>query len=248
MYVPIGVNGITLLSRFDMTNYGFPGPTVPDPRDAGYGFQLDLVTGSVQWTLAGFYQWKLTPRSSVAMKTSIFGYDLSVEAIAAFPVALNFNGLVSSAPSGGGIYVGGLLQRIYPTAVVGVAREWVDLRIKMYAEYAYNGERDAGMPPGEWLKDETGPGGHNSAVGLRFSNLGSTDINLNTLWQHNWSDGSGLISVFLEVSPVALTTVQLGPVFVYGPDNSEVLNNRLVPGGQRLEILLLVKISANYRQ
>ena len=76
----------------------------------------------------------------------------------------------------------------------------------------------------------------------------SSDITLNVLWQHNWSDGSGLVSPFFEVSPVPLTTIQLGPVFVYGDDGSETMNNRLVPGGKRLELLLLVKVSDSYTQ
>jgi len=249
IYVPFGVDGLTLLSRFDMQNYGFPNtPPTPDPRNAGYGLQLDLVTGPIQWTLAGFYQTLLTPRSSLAMKTSILGFDLSVEGTMAFPFALNRTGVLPIGTTGGGFYVGGLLQRIYPTAVVGLAREWVEARIKLYVEYAYNGERDAGDPSPGWLQDESGPGGHNSAVALRFANLGLSDISLSALWQHNWSDGSGLVSSFFEVSPVPLTTIQLGPLFVYGPENGEVPRNRLVPGGKKLELLLLVKVSANYRQ
>jgi hypothetical protein len=249
VYVPFGVDGLTLLSRFDMQNYGFPNtPPTPDPRNAGYGFQLDLVTGPIQWTLAAFYQSLLTPRSSLAMKTSIFGFDLSVEGTMAFPFVLTRNGVLPIGTTGGGFYVGGLLQRIYPTAVVGLAREWVEARIKFYAEYAFNGERDAGDPSIGWLQDESGPGGHNSAVALRFSKLGLSEISLNMLWQHNWSDGSGLVSSFFEVSPVPLTTIQLGPVFVYGPGFNEVQSHRLVPGGKQLELLLLIKISAGYRQ
>jgi hypothetical protein len=34
---------------------------------------------------------------------------------------------------------------------------------------------------------------------------------------------------------------------VFGPDNSEVMNNRLLPGSQRLGLLLLLKISDSYR-
>jgi hypothetical protein len=250
VYVPFGVDGFTFLARFDMANYGFPGtPPTPDPRSAGYGLQLDLVTGPIQWTLAGFYQRLLTPRASLAMKTSILGFDLSVESTMAFPVALNNDGFLPIVTTGGGIFVGGLMERIYPTAVVGLAREWIDARIKLYAEYAYNGERDVGTLSPGWLLDESGPGGHNSAVALRFANLGGSDVSLNMLWQQNWSDGSGLISSFLEVSPVPLTTIQLGPVFVYGPGNKgEVFGNRLVPGAKQLELLLLVKVSANYRQ
>jgi hypothetical protein len=78
--------------------------------------------------------------------------------------------------------------------------------------------------------------------------MASSGISLNMLWQHNWSDGSGLVSPFFEVSPVPLTTIQLGPVFVYGPDGSETLGNRIVPGGKRVELLLLVKVSESYRQ
>jgi hypothetical protein len=262
MYIPFGVNGITLLSRFDMANYDFPGkpdhPT-PDPRNAGYGVQLDLVTGPIQWTLGGFTQELLYPRSSLGMKTSLLGFDLSLETTVAYPVHLmtsdpvQFFQVVST--TGGGWFVGGQLQRIYPTATVGLFREWQDPHIRLYAEYGYNAERDPHLLPNgdkdlstTWLDDETGPGGHNSVVALRFSNLMSTDISLNALWQHNWSDGSGLLSAFMEVSPVPLTTIQLGPVFLYGPKNGEVAGNRLVPGSKRLEFLVLVKVSDSFRQ
>ena len=259
MYIPFGVNGLTLVSRFDMANYGFPSTTTPDPRYAGYGLQLDLVTGPVQWTLGGFAQDLLAPRASIAMKTSLLGFDLSMEGTMAFPVHLNLtsgtNTIDPVATTGGGIYVGGFLQRIYPTAVISLFREWTDPHIRIYAEYGYNGERDPHLDPfGQrdpnttWLQDNTGPGGHNSVLALRFSNLFSTYISLNALWQQNWSDGTGLASVFLEVSPVALTTIQLGPVVVYGAEAGEVPSNRLVPGGKRLELVLLVKVSDSFRQ
>jgi hypothetical protein len=247
MSIPFGLNGLTLLARFDMQNYGFPDSTTPDPLDAGYGFQLDVVTGPIEWTLAGFYQSLLTPRSSLSLKTSFLGFDVSAETTMAFPFTGTRHGLMPIATEGGGIFVGGTLQRIYPTAVVGLSHEWADSHIKVYGEYAFNSERDPGTAL-SWLRDETGPGGHNSAIVLRFSNMGSTGISLNLLWQHNWSDGSGLVSPFFEVSPVPLTTIQLGPVFLYGPDASEVLANRLVPGNKRLELLLLVKISDNFHQ
>jgi len=249
LYIPFGVNGLTFLTRFDMANYFPVDYTAPDPRYAGYGFQFDLVTGPIQWTLGGYTQEQLFPRSSLAMKTSLLGFDLSMEATVAYPIHLvtsdptRFFDLVS--PTGGGIYVGGMLQRIYPTAVVSLFREWADPHIRLYAEYGYNGERNPGT---SWLQDVTGPGGHNSVLALRFSNLASTDISLNALWQQNWSDGTGLVSAFLEISPFALTTVQLGPVFVYGSETGEVPSNRLVPGGKRLELVLLVKVTDSFRQ
>jgi hypothetical protein len=245
MSIPFGLSSLTLLARFDMLNYGFPDSVTPDPRDAGYGFQFDLVTGPMEWTLAAFWQRLLTPRSSLSMKTSFLGFDFSVETTIAFPVRLHPDGLTPIETTGGGLYVGGVLQRIYPTAVLGFSREWTDARIKLYAEYAYNGERDPGT---SWLADGTGPGGHNSAIVLRFSDLYSSGFSLNLLWQHNWSDGSGLISPFFSVSPFPLTTIQLGPVFLYGRDGNEVLSNRLVPGEKQVELLLLLKISDSYRQ
>ncbi|HTZ52946.1 MAG TPA: hypothetical protein VMF68_14860, partial [Spirochaetia bacterium] len=78
LYVPFGVNGFTFISRFDITNYGFPDKTAPDPRYAGYGLQLDLVTGPVQWTLSGYAQQLLAPRTSLDIKTSILGFDLAL--------------------------------------------------------------------------------------------------------------------------------------------------------------------------
>jgi hypothetical protein len=245
MSIPIGLNSLAFLARFDMQDYGFPSTTTPDPRDAGYGVQFSLVTGPIEWTLAGFYQRLLTPRSSLSLKTSFLGFDFSAESTMAFPVNLTQNGFTPISTTGGGIYVGGMMQRIYPTAEIGLSREWTDAHIKLYAEYAFNGERDPGT---SWLADETGPGGHNTAVVARFADMASSGVTLNLLWQHNWSDGSGLVSPFLEISPVPFTTIQLGPVFVYGQDGSETMNNRLVPGGKRAELLVLVKVSDSYRQ
>jgi hypothetical protein len=196
-----------------------------------------MVTGPIEWGLGGFYQRLLTPRAMLSMKTSVWGFDLSIETTMAFPFA--------SPTTGGGIYIGGPIQRIYPTAVVGLSREWSNPHIKLYAEYAYNGERDPGT---SWLSDETGPGGHNSVVALRFANLGAVGLNLNVLWQQNWSDGSALIAPFLEFSPVSLTTFQIGIPIVIGSPSSEVFISRLVPGSKSLELLLLVKISAGFQQ
>jgi len=249
MYIPFGVDGFTFLARFDIANYGFPSPSTPDPRYAGYGMQLDLVTGPVQWTLSGYAQQLLAPRTSLDVKTSILGFDLSFEGIVAYPVNLETSDpqkfFTAIPTTGGGVFVGGFLQRIYPTAVVGLFREWTDPHIRLYAEYGYNGERDATT---SWLADATGPGGHNTALALRFSNLFSGDVSLNTVWQQSWSDWSGLVSAFLEFSPVALTTIQFGPVFVYGIENGVVASNRLVPGDKRLELVLLVRVSDSFRQ
>ncbi len=244
MSVPFGVNNLTLLARFDMANYGFPDTATPDPLYAGYGIQYDLVTGPIEWSLAGFYQYRLNPRTSLGMKTSFLGFDFSAEATMAFPVTLTFQRADWKETAGGGIPVGGG-NRIYPTAMLGLSREWTESRIKLYAEYAFNGEADPGI---SWLTDSTGPGGHNSAVVVRFADLGESDFSLNVLWQQNWSDGSGLVSPLLEMSPARLATLQFGPVLVFGPDDSAVIGNRLVPGHKRLEFLFLLKISENYRQ
>jgi hypothetical protein len=246
MSIPIGLDSIDFLARFDMQDYGFPSPTTPDPRYAGYGLQFSVVTGPIEWILGGFFQYLLTPRSSLSLKTHFLGFDFSAETTMAYPITLHQGGLQYDPPAGGGVYVGGSLQRIYPTAVVGLSREWSDLHIKLSVEYGYNSEKDAGMVP--WLVDETGPGGHNTAVVARFADINSSGITLNALWQHNWSDGSGLISPFLEFSPVPLTTIQFGPAFVYGADGSESMNNRLVPGSKRAELLLLVRVSDSYSQ
>jgi hypothetical protein len=235
MNVPIGQGGLTLLSRFDLQNY-FADPSSPSPQNAGYGAEYDLVTGPIDWTIGGFYQVKLTPRSLLSMKTTLFGFDLSAEATIAFPVAV---------PSGGGWYVGGVLQRIYPTAVIGIYREWSDLNLKLYGEYAYNGERDPGV---SWLPDETGPGGHNSAIGVRVTNVAKSGVSLNLLWQQNWSDGSGLVAPFIEVSPFKTIVMQIGLPVSYGSDNSEVMGNRLIPGSLQAELLILLKLSTSFNQ
>jgi hypothetical protein len=227
MNIPFGLGGLTMLARFDMANYGFADQYSPNPKYAGYGLQWDMVTGPIEWSVAGFYQNLLTPRSLIAMKTSLLGFDLSAEATLASP------------------FSGGQFQGVYTTLTSGISREWSDAHIKVSAEYGYNGERNPGL---SLLPDNSGPGGHNSAVALRFTNLGDMGLAFTFLWQHNWSDGSGLLAPFLEISPVALTTLQIGLPLVYGPDNSEVLNNRLIPGGKRFELLILIKIGASYRQ
>ncbi len=245
MNIPFGLGGLTFIARFDMANYGFPDQYTPNPRYAGYGLQYDLVTGPIEWSLAGFYQYLLTPRCLLAMKTSMFGFDLSAETTMAFPVTFSPSGIKPIGTSGGGISVGGTLERIYPTAVIGLSREWEDVHIKLHAEYGYNGERDPGT---SWLQDQTGPGGHSSALAVRFGNLGPSGLALNLLWQQSWSDWSCLLAPFLELSPVPLTTIQIGLPVIIGSEGSEVLNNRLVPGGKQLELLILVKVSSSFRQ
>lgn len=228
MNVPIGLGGFTFLARYDIANYpSDKGSNTPNPKDFGYGAQYDLVTGSVEWTLGGYYQRLLTPRSLLTMKTHLWGFDFSTE----LTLASQFEN--------------GQFPTFYPTLSTGITREWTDAHIKLIAEYGYNGERNPGL---SLLPDESGPGGHNSAVVLRFANLGPGSLAFNFLWQHNWSDGSGLLAPFLEMSPVPLATIQIGLPLIYGPESSEVVNNRLVPGSRRFELLLLVKINDSFRQ
>jgi hypothetical protein len=244
MNIPFGLDGLTFLARFDLANY-FPNSSTPTPKDAGYGLEYDMVTGPIEWSVAGFWQYLLTPRTLLAMKTNVIGFDLSAEMTMAFPVKFTLGGVSTTNTPGGGIFVGGSMQRIYPTVVVGLSREWTDAHIKVYGEYAYNGEREPGF---SWLADATGPGGHNSAAGVRFTNLGPSGLAFNLLWQQNWSDGSALIAPFLEISPVALTTIQVGLPVILGPNSGEVISNRLVPGSERVELLILVKLKASFRQ
>jgi hypothetical protein len=228
MNVPFGLNAFTFLLRYDPSNYpSDKTSTTPNPKDAGYGIQYDLVTGPIEWSVAGFYQRLLTPRSLVSMKTSFWGFDFSSELTLASPFA------------------NGQFQAVYPTLTTGVTREWTDAHIKLIAEYGYNGERNPGL---SLLNDESGPGGHNSAIVLRIGNIGPASMAFNLLWQQNYSDGSGLVAPFLEIAPVPLTTIQIGVPLIYGPDSSEVMNNRLVPGGKRFELLVLVKVSDSFRQ
>ena len=242
--IPFGLNGLTLLARFDLANY-FPNQSTPSPKSAGYGLEYDMVTGPIEWSVAGFWQYLLTPRTLLAMKTNVGGFDLSAEMTMAFPVKFSSAGISTTTTAGGGIFVGGGLQRIYPTAVIGLSREWSDAHVKFYAEYAYNGERDSGT---SWLADAAGPGGHNSAAVVRFTDLGLSSLALNLLWQQNWSDGSALIGPFLEISPVSLVTIQVGLPVIFGPNSGEVIDNRLVPGSERFELLILVKLSTSFRQ
>ncbi|HYW84400.1 MAG TPA: hypothetical protein VFB30_14160, partial [Spirochaetia bacterium] len=121
--IPFGLNGLTLLARFDLANY-FPNPSSPSPKDAGYGLQYDMVTGPIEWSVAGFWQYLLTPRTLLAMKTTVSGFDVSAEMTMAFPARFTLSGVSPITTTGGGIFVGGELQRIYPTAVIGVSREW----------------------------------------------------------------------------------------------------------------------------
>ena len=244
MNIPFGLNGFTFLARFDLSNY-FPNSSTPNPKDAGYGLQYDMVTGPIEWGVAGFYQYLLTPRTLLTMKTTVSGVDVSAEMTTAFPVRFTHSGVTTVSTTGGGIFVGGALQRIYPTVIVGLSREWTDAHIKLYGEYAYNGESE---PGNSWLADATGPGGHNSAAGVRFSNLGPSGLAINLLWQQNWSDGSALIAPFLEISPVALATIQVGLPVIFGPANNEVASNRLVPGTKRVELVVLVKLNAGFQQ
>lgn len=240
MSVPIGFNTLTFLARFDLANYGFADPTSPSPSNGGYGLQLDLVTGPIEWSLGGFFQRLLTPRSVLSMKTSALGFDLSAEVTAAYLFTSAITGI---SATGGGIAVGGDLQRIYPSAVLGIAREWADPHIRLYAEYGYNGEKDPGMP---WLSDSAGPGGHNTAVGFRWADVGASGVTLNLLWQQNWSDRSGLVAPFVEFSPVSLITIQVGLPVVYISGESSA--NRLVPGSQSVGLLVLVRLSSSFRQ
>ena len=240
MSVPIGLNTLTFLARFDLANYGFADPTSPNPMNGGYGLQLDLVTGPIEWSLGGFFQRSLTPRTLLSMKTSMLGFDLSAEVTAAYLFTSSITGI---SAAGGGIPVGGDLQRIYPTAVVGIAREWQEPRIRLYAEYGFNGERDLGM---SWIADASGPAGHNTALGIRWTDLGQTGITVNLLWQQNWSDRSGLAAAFVEFAPVSPVTIQVGLPVVY--ISGEASANRLVPGSQSVGLLVLVKLSSSFRQ
>jgi hypothetical protein len=246
MAIPMGLNTFTLLVRFDLANYGNPPmQESASPKDAGYGIQYDLVTGPIEWSLAGYYQWQLNPRTLLAMKTSILGFDVSAESTVAAPVSIDRFGIYPNTTPGGGIYVGGALQYIYPTAIIGISREWVDAGVKLYAEYGYNGERAPGQ---SWLSDESGPGGHNSAIGARFNNFIASSMTFNVLWQQNWSDGSGLVGPFIEFSPFGLTSIQVGIPYMWGSRTSEVAGNRLVPGSQGIEFLILVKINDSFLQ
>ena len=55
---------------------------------------------------------------------------------------------------------------------------------------------------------------------------------------------AALQAPFVELSSIDLTTIQIDIPLVLGPDNSEVQNDRLVPGSMRLELLVLKKVSA----
>ena len=73
-------------------------------------------------------------------------------------------------------------------------------------------------------------------------------MTLNFLWQQNWSDWSGLVAPFIEFPAIGLASIQVGIPVLYGSSTSEVAGNRLAPGGQAVELLILVKVSSSFRQ
>ncbi len=248
-YIPLGRNGLTFLVRAD-PNY-FVSRTEPDLKSAGYGLEYDQVTGPVEWTLGGFYQRLLTPRAMLVGRSTVLGCALSVETLMAFPVTFKGTGAVAVPTAGGGVYIGGPLQRVYPSMVLGLSREWTALNLKLHLEYTINSERD---PRGDqanpdWLPDAVGPGGHATDVALHLGRLfDNRKIGLNLLWQHNWTTSAGLAASFLELAPDSVLTVQIGAETIYGSDVAEVSANRLLPENNRFGFVLLARLNTSFRE
>ncbi|HET7838701.1 MAG TPA: hypothetical protein VFL04_02995 [Rectinemataceae bacterium] len=247
-YIPLGRNGLTFYVRAD-PNY-FETRTEPDLKSAGYGLMYDQVTGPIEWSLGGYYERLLTPRSMLMARSTVFGCALSVEGVMAFPVTYKSTGFEAIPTSGGGLYIGGLMKRVYPDLIVGLSREWPALDLKLHAEYTYNSERD---PHGDqanpnWLEDAVGPGGNATDVALHLGHfLHNRKLGLNLLWQHNWSTYAGLTAAFLELAPDSLFTVQIGAETIYGRDIAEVSANRLLPENNRFGFVILARLNTSFK-
>ena len=72
-YVPFGSNGFTFIGRADLANYAFPNDSSPDPRYMGFGLSYDLLTGPIEWTMAGIHAVSAPPAHSPRRQDELFG-------------------------------------------------------------------------------------------------------------------------------------------------------------------------------
>jgi len=219
--VPLGLGGVTAIVKARDDYFASPGS--PSPTEAGYGLQFDLVTGPLEWNLAGFYQKDLSARGMIGCKTAVASLDVFAELVLAS-------------------WGTGASQQVFPSVAAGVYYE-PETWIRVYGEYAYNGERPAKVA---LVPDASSLRGHNSMIGVRLKASGSGNFRFSFAWQQNYTDGSAFITPLFEIDPLPAFTAQLGlPIRINDP-YTEYLEQTPITDSLRVSCAFLLRAKFDY--
>jgi hypothetical protein len=240
--IPFSFGSVTLLMRGRDDYFTLSPATAPTPQEAGYGSLFEFVTGPIEWSAGAYYQKSLAKRAMLGFKTSVAGLDVFAEGTAAYYDYGNND------------------IEVYPTFDCGIYYEPSD-RIKIYGEYAYDGERPDNVDPVAILNDPTltthaavidAPvlRGHNSLLGIKFSKIGDSSLRISCAWQQNYAgnylDWSGFILPLVEFDPAPYLTAQFAFPVIFGSPTSYYMTNSPVTGGLRLGVYLALNFRIDY--
>lgn len=217
--VPLGAHSLSALVLERNGYHAAAGS--PLPTEFGYGLKGDLVWGSTEFVLGGFYQQYLRPRALLSAKTLLFGVDLGGECIATCAGA---DGLLLSW-------------------LAGVFWEQADWKLSVYGEYLYNAEKAAA----EGHEPTSGsPPGSSVAFLLGWKDLLGTRLKAGLQWQHAFEDGSGFLLPALSLEAAPHVTVSLGIWKSYGPVDGYLVSSNVDGAKRRTMILFKTTVSGGF--
>ncbi|MBN1409293.1 MAG: hypothetical protein JW969_00515 [Spirochaetales bacterium] len=183
--------------------------------------KIELVTGSVETTIAGFYRYQMAPRGILMMTGSISDFNLFGEAVLSYGSDKTFISGTYTPYS--------RTSEFFFSGTIGASYINVDLNLMLFAQYFFNGE---GYPDSTLLlpaygvlplQDLANFGMHYVAFSASWIEIANGPVSLSLLYIGNFSDMSGLINPSISYKFFDFASVSLGSNIYYGDDGDEFI-------------------------
>jgi len=223
-----------------IANQAFASNGTLRPNDLAVAPKVEVLLGSYEVGLGGYYQRNQRPRAMTTVSGSLFGL------LGVFGEGVVSYGSDRVLVGASGPYTDTTTP--YFSGTVGTSYVEGQQHIAAFVQYYYNGqgysdlasERAAGAlfqaqqaailagstPGGPLLSpsDLLLPGRHYLAASVAWTDIRASNVDLGLFYEGNLSDGSGVVSPFASWTPFPYATLTVAPYVAYGAGGSEFVN------------------------
>ena len=217
------------------------------PSDLAVASKVEFLVGDYEIGVGGYYQKDQGPKAMLTATGSLFGkIGIFGEGVLSYGAD---RVLVQPAAGSPGLYQSFTdTSTPYFSGTVGASYAESSQHISACVQYFFNGQGYADLtaergavdlygsqqaaraggfqPPGPLLvsSDLFLPGRHYLAASLSWNDIRASNFDVGLFYEGNFSDGSGVASIFAAYTPMQYVTVTVAPSIGYGEPGSEFVS------------------------
>jgi len=210
---------------------------IDKPYQIAVAPKVELLLGSYELGIGGFYQVDLTPKGMLTLTGPLWDLDLFAEAMIQWGSDRTFYPAAGTPPpnTDGFLFSG----------TAGFSYLNSDWNLSLFAQYFFNGQGYLNYDYNILIvaagtgADALYPGRHYLAASVGLSEILDSDFGLSLLYLANFSDGSGLITPTVTWDPIDHVRLSTGLRISYG-----TIGDEYAPAGGSLAYTFSVSLGA----